>query len=134
MRRTLLCMMAILFLAGVAMGAGEAAQTWIKTELYFGLDIPGGGRVTQEQWADFLDSVLTKNFPQGLTVFRAYGQMQHENGEIEKQSTRVVSLVHPADPAVNVKIQDVIKAYREKFNKPQVMRLDANVQPDFYGN
>lgn len=134
MKRMFLCVMAILFLAAVAMGAGDPAQAWVKTELYFGLDIPGGGKVTQEQWADFLDSVITKSFPQGLTVFDAYGQMRHEKGETEKQSTRVVFLVHPADPAVNAKVQDVIKAYREKFNHPQVMRLDANVQPDFYAD
>jgi hypothetical protein len=134
MRKMCLCVMAILFMAAVAMGAGEAPQTWVKTELYFGLDIPGGGNVTQEQWADFLDNVITKSFPQGLTVFEAYGQMRHESGEIEKQSTRVVFLVHPADPAVNAKVQDVLKAYREKFNNPQVMRLDANVQPDFYAD
>lgn len=126
--------MAILFVTAVAMGAGEVAQAWVKTELYFGLEIPGGGKVTQEQWTDFLDSVITKHFPQGLTVFDAYGQMQHEKGEIEKQSTRVVFLVHLADPVVNAKIQDVIKGYREKFNHPQVMRLDTTVQPDFYAD
>lgn len=134
MKRTCLCAVAILFMAAVAMGAGEAAQTWVKTELYFGLDIPGGGKVTPEQWSDFLDNVITKNFPQGLTVFEAYGQMRHESGEIEKQSTRVVFLVHPADPAVSAKVQDVLEAYREKFNKPQVMRLDTSVQPDFYAD
>lgn len=134
MKRMCLCAMAILFMAAVAMGAGEAAPVWVKTELYFGLDIPGGGKVTQEQWADFLDNVITKDFPQGLTVFEAYGQMRHENGEMEKQSTRVVFLVHPADPAVNAKVQDVIKAYREKFNNPQVMRLDTDVRPDFYAD
>ncbi|MEI6179044.1 MAG: DUF3574 domain-containing protein [Verrucomicrobiota bacterium] len=126
--------MAILFVAGVAMGAGEASQTWVKTEMYFGLDIPGGGKVTQEQWTDFLDNVITKNFPQGFTVFEAYGQMRHENGELEKQSTRVVFVVRPADPAANAKVQDVIKAYREKFNNPQVMRLDTGAQPDFYAD
>ena len=134
MRRMCLSVMAILFLAAVAMGAGNAAQAWVKTELYFGLDIPGGGKVTQEQWADFLDNVITPSFPQGLTVFEAYGQMRHENGDIEKQSTRVVFLVHPADPAASAKVQDVIKAYREKFSNPQVMRLDSNVQPDFYAD
>ena len=126
--------MMILFLAAVAMGAGDAAQAWVKTELYFGLDIPGGKQVTQEQWTDFLDTVITPSFPQGLTVLEAYGQMRHEDGKIEKQSTRVVFLVHPADPAVNAKVQDVIKAYREKFSNPQVMRLDANVAPEFYAD
>ena len=60
MRKTCLYVMAILFLAAVAMGAGDAAPAWVKTELYFGLDIPGGGKVTQEQWTDFVDNVIAK--------------------------------------------------------------------------
>ena len=134
MRRMYLCVVAILVVAGTVLAAGEAAQTWVKTELYFGLDIPGGEKVSSEQWTEFLDTVVTENFPQGLTVFEAYGQMRHEDGKIQKQLTRVVFLVHPADPAVSAKVQDVINAYRAKFNKPQVMRLDTTVQPDFYAD
>lgn len=102
-----------------AAGTVAAAQ-WIKTEVYFGRDLPGGGQVSRAEWAEFLDKVVTPRFPKGLTIYDAYGQMQHADGRIEKQSTWVVILLHPQDPAVDRSVREIIDAYRKQFNKAQV--------------
>jgi hypothetical protein len=67
-------------------------------------------------------------------VYDAYGQMQHSNGEIVKQKTKVVVLVH-----MNLKVDDdaitkIITAYRSQFGNPQVMLLTTQVKPVFYAD
>ena len=109
-----------------------AVTEWIKTEIYFGRDIPGGQEISRGAWEEFLDKVITPRFPKGLTVYDAYGQMQHEDGRIEKQSTWVVVLVHPGDPAIDRAVQEIIEAFRKQFNRPQVMLLSAPTTPQFF--
>ena len=116
-------------------GAGPAAVTeWIKTEIYFGRDIPGGQEISRGAWGEFMDKVLTPHFPKGLTVYDAYGQMQHENGRIERQSTWVVAVVHPKDPAIDKAVQEVIEAFRKQFNRAQVMLLSAPTMAQFFAD
>lgn len=110
-----------------ATAAVTAPAEWVKTEIYFGRDLPGGKEISKEAWADFMDKVLTRHFPKGLTVYEAYGQMQHADGRIEKQSTRVVVVVHPKDPAIDKAIQEIIDAFRKQFNKAQVVHVNTPV-------
>ena len=104
-----------------------APAEWIKTEIYFGRDLPGGQEISRWAWADFMDKVLTRHFPKGLTVYEAYGQMQHANGHIEKQSTWVVAVVHPKDPAIEKTIREIVDAFRKQFNKAQVVHVSTPV-------
>jgi len=110
---------------------GAAATTtpaeWVKTEIYFGRDLPGGQEISRWAWADFMNKVLTRHFPKGLTVYEAYGQMQHADGRIEKQSTWVVAVVHPKDPAIDKTIQEIIDAFRKQFSKAQVVHVSTPV-------
>ena len=47
-----------------------------KVELYFGLDILGGGSVKPLGWRKFLNDVITPRFPDGLTIDKISGQWQ----------------------------------------------------------
>lgn len=107
--------------------AVTAPVEWVKTEIYFGRDLPGGKEISKVAWADFMDKVLSRHFPKGLTVYEAYGQMQHADGRIEKQSTWVVAIVHPKDLAIDKAIQEIIDAFRKQFNKAQVVHISAPV-------
>ena len=116
---------------GARGGTAAPAARWVKTEIFFGADRPGGAWVAPQEWAAFLDREITPRFPKGLTVYEAYGQMQHARGTIEKQTTRVVLLVHPDEPAVHRQIHDLIKAYQDQFKHAQVMHLHSSVQAEF---
>ncbi|MBU0713824.1 MAG: DUF3574 domain-containing protein [Verrucomicrobia bacterium] len=107
--------------------AADMPAEWVKTEIYFGRDLPGGQEISRWAWADFMDKVLTQHFPKGLTVYEAYGQMQHADGRIEKQSTWVVAVVHPKDPAIDKTIQEIINVFRKQFNKAQVVHVSTPV-------
>ena len=110
-----------------ATAAVQAPAEWVKTEIYFGRDFPDGQEISRWAWADFMDKVLTRHFPKGLTVYEAYGQMQHADGRIEKQSTWVVAVVHPKDPAIGKAIQESTDAFRKQFNKAQVVHVSTPV-------
>ena len=124
----------LLMMAGSAPAGEQAEPAWTKSELYLGQNMPGGKMISREEWTDFLDGVVTRLFPKGLTVFEAYGQMQHEDGTIERQTTHVVVLVHPGDAASEKSVQEVITIFREKFKGAQVMHLSSSVAPEFYAD
>jgi hypothetical protein len=110
------------------------SDQWFSTEIYFGRHFSNRGDITDQQFADFLSSHVTPEFPAGLTVYDAYGQMQHSSGEIVKQKTKVVVLVHKNSKADDDAINKIIAAYRSKFANPQVMLLTKKVNPVFYAD
>jgi Protein of unknown function (DUF3574). len=57
------------------------ASGWVRSELYFGVgeesgpaDRPQAEPISAARWRAFLDKEVTPRFPDGLTVFDAYGQ------------------------------------------------------------
>ncbi len=117
-----------------ARAGSDTVTKWIKTEIYFGRDIPGAQEISRGAWGEFLNRVITPRFPKGLTVYDAYGQMQRENGRIDKQSTWVVILVHPEDPAIDKAVQAVIDEFRKQFKGAQVMLLNAPTTAQFFAD
>lgn len=111
----------------------EAQSTqWFSTEIYFGRHFSAKGEITDQQFAEFLSLQVTPAFPAGMTVYDAYGQMRHSNGEIIKQKTKVVVLVHQNSKADDDAINKIIAAYRSKFANPQVMLLTRQVKSVFF--
>jgi len=126
-------MLVTLPLAGCGESGGEEAETgWVKTEIYCGREIPSGGEVSESEFAAFLDEVVTAEFPLGLTVFDAYGQMEDSSGSIVRQQTKVILLVYEDNEANAAKVQTVIDAYRSRFGNPQVMKISSPTEPEFY--
>ena len=107
---------------------------WFSTEIYFGRNIPTGGEISEQQFAEFLSYEVTPLFPAGMTVYDAYGQMQSSNREIVKQKTKVVVLVHKNSKTDDDAINKIIAAYRSKFGNPQIMLLTKQVEPAYYGD
>jgi len=111
----------------------ETKGSWFSTEIYFGLHFAHRAReITEHQFSDFLSEVVTPLFPAGMTVYDAYGQMQHTSGAIVRQKTKVVLLVHQNSKSDDDAINKIIAAYRSKFDNPQVMLLTKPVNPVFY--
>ena len=58
----------------------SAGHGWVRSELYFGVgeeqgagNRPQADTISDAQWRAFLDKEVTPRFPDGLTVFDAYG-------------------------------------------------------------
>jgi len=60
---------------------------WRRTELYFGSQKPDGSVVTEAEFEQFVDDVITPRFPDRLTLLTGYGQFRNaSNVIVEEQS------------------------------------------------
>lgn len=126
---------ALLTLAATVMGCAPlppracagGALPWVQDMLYFGAARPAGGTVTPEAWAQFLASTVTPRFPDGLTVWEASGQWRGKDGTIVREPSRVLSLLHLDDAAADLRVQEIVDAYVERFEQDAVLRVRAEV-------
>ena len=96
-----------------------------KVELYFGLDIPGGGRVKPLEWQGFVDDVITPQFPDGLTIDKISGQWRDAaTEETIQENSRVVMILYKASENSEQAIEDIRATYKSQFQQDSVMRLD----------
>ncbi|WP_422566326.1 DUF3574 domain-containing protein [Ideonella sp.] len=100
--------------------AGQTAQ--VQEWLYFGLARPGG-QVTPAEWQAFLEAIVTPRFPQGLTVWAADGQWRGQDGQLQREPSRVLSLVHGGSPAEQTALTEIADAYKARFEQESVLRV-----------
>jgi hypothetical protein len=98
----------------------------VRTDLFFGKSIPGGGTVTDAQFFGFLDQEVTPRFPDGLTVVPATGQFLESNGTLDHEGSDIVILLYPLQAAssANQKIEEIRAAYDVAFRQESVLRVD----------
>jgi hypothetical protein len=106
----------------------SAARIYISDRLYFGRSIPGGGSVSDADWAGFLREVVTPRFPAGLTVWRAEGQWRDDDGAIVREESFVLELIHPASIRADSAVQAIIAEYKQRFRQEAVLRVRDQVQ------
>jgi len=98
-----------------------------RDTLYFGRAIPAGGQVSDAQWADFLDTTVTPAFPQGLTVIDAAGQWRGASGDIAREPSKLVVLLHPRGAKDDAAIAGIIDSYRKRFGQEAVLQERQSV-------
>ena len=109
-----------------SIGACEAGdQSMVRDTLYFGRNRPNGGMVREPQWRRFLNEIITPRFPDGLTVVKATGQWRNANGQIEREASEVVTVLHSGDPTARSKISEIIAEYTQRFDQEAVLRERA---------
>ena len=102
------------------------AGKFFRTELYFGTDKPGGGKVTADDWDKFLETEVTPRFPQGFTVLEGYGQFKDAGGKIVREASIILVIFYPKKEraAVNQKVEELRDKYKRLFNQESVLRID----------
>jgi hypothetical protein len=106
------------------------AQHWVRTELYFGLSEEGHG-ISQAQWQSFLDRQVTPRFPDGLSVVDVAGQWKGESGQITREPSKLLILLHPPDGAIDKQIDELRAIYRRQFHQESVLRTDEPASVEF---
>lgn len=109
-----------------------AGEVWIADRLYFGRDIPGGGRVSDEEWSTFLREVVTPRFPDGLTVVRAEGQWRDAQGRVVTEPSAMVELMHPASAEADAAVEAIAAEYKRRFRQEAVMRVRVPADVRFF--
>jgi hypothetical protein len=94
----------------------------IQDSLYFGTG-KKDGVVTHEDWTLFLDTTVTPRFPEGFTVVPASGQWQSGDDVIIKESSYILTLIHPDTQDKEHAVIEITKAYKMKFQQEAVLRV-----------
>jgi hypothetical protein len=91
--------------------ARAVGDLWSRTDLYFGAGKPDGGMVTEQEFKQFLDDVVTPRFPDGLTLLTGFGQYRNQAGTIVQERSMLLILLYPKrNAATNTKIEEIREA------------------------
>lgn len=106
--------------------------TMQRTDLYFGRTIPGGGQVTDQQWKNFCDSVISRYFPEGYTEYPATGRWRDpQTKETITEPSEVVSFLGKASARRNAALDSVTQQYIRRFHQQSVLRADSKTHMRF---
>ncbi|MFE6615458.1 DUF3574 domain-containing protein [Amycolatopsis sp. NPDC057786] len=101
-------------------------EVWKRTELYFGTTKPGGGELTDAEFAAFTDKVVTPRFPDGFTELTGRGQWRGSDGVISREKSKVIVVVYPfSDRDANREIEEIRTDYKKTFAQDSVLRTDS---------
>jgi hypothetical protein len=121
-------------LAEADSSAPERGTPYVETRLFFGTARPDGGpAVTDRQFTAFVDSEVTPDFPDGLTVQSGRGQWRDASGQVEKERSYELILLYPVREAAarDRKIEEIRRAYEKAFGQEAVARVDERARVDF---
>lgn len=103
------------------------AKGWARSELYFGVGSEGaaGGadaNISEAQWRAFLDKEVTTRFPDGLTVFDAYGQwLSRDRAEPSRLKSKVLVILHEDTPQRTADIEAIRLAWKRATRHQSVL-------------
>lgn len=116
-------------LADAPTAIGHAHYTgdlWRRTELYFGSQKPDGSAVSEAEFEEFVDEIVTPRFPDGLTLLTGYGQFRNAANVIVEEQSFVMILLYPRDDKeAGAEIEEIRTAYKDAFEQESVLRVDS---------
>lgn len=125
-------MIGLTFALGIS--AAQAQAPWrsadtLKTEIYFGLRLPDGKTVSEEEWGKFLAEIVVPRFPDGLTVIDGSGRSANaaKSGN-PVNPTKILVLVHPNVGDSQDKLSQVKAEYRKRFGSTGVFHTDSPIR------
>jgi len=117
----------------------DAATNWVRSELYFGVGEESGtsdrqqtDAISEAQWREFLDKQVTPRFPDGLTVFDAYGQWLFRGAkEPNRLRTKVLVVLHENTPQRRADIEAIRLAWKQATRHQSVLWSQQAVEVSF---
>jgi hypothetical protein len=103
----------------------------VVERLYFGRNAGNNLAVTDTAWTEFLSDFVTPRFPDGLTSWQAEGQWRSSGGVLQRESSFVLELVHPARPQIDQAITEIIAEYKRRFHQESVLRVQTNARASY---
>jgi hypothetical protein len=119
----------LLFTVLACLGCTPASQL---NRLYFGMNKPTGGEVSEREFNQFLRQEISSRFPNGLTLFAAKGQWQGANGAIDQENSRVVEIVCDDTPENRDKVATIAAKYKALFAQEAVVVITSRPEIVFH--
>ncbi len=103
-----------------------AASGWVRSELYFGVgnaaDPADPANIDEARWRAFLDREVTPRFPDGLTVFDAYGQWLFRGRDApERLKSKVLVILHEDTAQRTADIEAIRLAWKQATGHQSVL-------------
>ena len=99
---------------------GDTAM--VRDVLYFGRNTPGGAELSDSAWQHYVDEVLTPRFPAGLTIWDAAGQWRGASAKVERERSKVLTLLHGGDARSDALVAEAVGEYKRRFAQEAVLR------------
>jgi transcription termination factor NusB len=109
--------------AASSLDLSEYTPKLVQEDLYFGRNIGTGGEVSEAEFQAFIDAEVTPRFPDGLTVYDANGQFLDSTGSLIQEPSQVVSLIFENTRQNQAEIDQLIEAYKQKFQQESVLEV-----------
>lgn len=103
----------------------DGLRIMVIDTLYFGLSLPSGS-ISSEEWRRFIDTEVTPRFREGLSFWPATGQWKSEAGPIIRESSYVLTLVHPDSESTEAAVASIMNSYKVQFSQEAVLRVRGN--------
>ena len=119
-------------LEGDAVRPAQAAD-WQRSELYFGVGgEDGSDAIDETHWRAFLDAQVTTRFPDGLTVFDAYGQWLFRGDPAPNRlRTKVLVILHENTPQRRADIEAIRLAWKQETGHQSVLWVAQAAEVSF---
>jgi hypothetical protein len=123
---------------GIPLRRTAAYGDMVTDRLYFGRNVAApcdsapAGTVSDSAWAGFLREVVTPLFPDGLTVYSAFGQWREPDRRVLREESFVLEVVHRAEPDAEIAFRDIAARYKARFCQQSVMRVTLPARQRFY--
>jgi hypothetical protein len=113
-------------------GGAMVKEEWVRSEIYCGfapLEAEGLGLAAAEgTWRTFLDEEVTPRFPDGLSVFDAYGQWrENTDAPIARMRSKVLVIVYPDSAARRAGVNAICEAYKKRTGEKSVLVVTTPV-------
>ena len=137
LRQTVQIGAAVTLPAGLSWAAGAEDGVTAQT-ISLGSSLPlsgpmgvAGKDITAEEWQQLDDRDVTPRFRDGLTVFDAHGQWLGQNGQVVREQSKALMVIHGHDAQSEAGIEALRQGYKSRFAQESVMRVDQPVCVQF---
>jgi hypothetical protein len=101
-----------------------ASNLWTREELFMGLNIPGGGMVSDSAFDAFVEREVVPRFPDGFTLLSVTGYYQRT-----REPTRVLLVTYrETETEKSRRIAEIAAIYKRLFNQESVLRVTSRVR------
>ena len=136
--KAFVCVLGATLLAGRAaiaqpsVCAIQGERPMAVAQLFFGRAIEGRGILTEDEWTRFVTNELSRDFPDGFTVYDGQGQWRDPaTGKVVREPSKIVIVAAEENAAFSRHVLMAVEAYRKWFKQKSVGVITSTACAEF---